>query len=264
VAIFKNEADILKEWIDHHLEQGVDHFFLVNHNSTDNFSSVLSQYGRNRITLFHDTRIHSQVEIMNELIHDIKDTTEWIMSIDVDEFMYVQQTPQSKRYGSTVLSALSVAEKENDLMCQILVQGQLFGSSGHIKQPPSVRMNFTQCDPRPTPQTKFIIKSKNFVKYNVHLSDCKGGLLNECLTRHGETKCNVTEAVLRFNHYAILSWERFKRVKMTRGDVASSKYQNIRNKHYFRQYDNTTGNYSSCFELSEIVSGVNNEINNGR
>ena len=36
VAIFKNESWILKEWIEHYLNQGVDHFFLIDNGSTDN------------------------------------------------------------------------------------------------------------------------------------------------------------------------------------------------------------------------------------
>jgi len=263
VAIFKNEADVMKEWIDHHLQQGVDHFFLVNHNSTDNFSSILSRYGRNKITVLNDTRMYSQVKIMNELIHKIKRDTDWIMSIDLDEYMYVRQTSQSKQYGSTVSSALSVIEKENNLSCQILVNWIIFGSSGHIEQPPSVRMNFTHCNPSRSHLTKFIIKSNDFVNYGVHHSSCKGERwLNQCLTEH-KMKCNLSEAVLALNHYPIMSWERFKRVKMTRGDVNLPHAQDIRDENYFRNYDKMTDEHNFCFEMADIViSGLNTKKDN--
>ena len=35
--IFKNEAPFLKEWLDYHLTVGVDHFYLYNNNSDDDF-----------------------------------------------------------------------------------------------------------------------------------------------------------------------------------------------------------------------------------
>ena len=37
LAIFKNEAMNLKEWIEHYILNGVEHFYLINNGSTDNF-----------------------------------------------------------------------------------------------------------------------------------------------------------------------------------------------------------------------------------
>ena len=34
-VLFKNESLILKEWLDHHIFHGVDHFYLINDNSND-------------------------------------------------------------------------------------------------------------------------------------------------------------------------------------------------------------------------------------
>ena len=42
-AIFKNEGHYLKEWIEFHKLQGVEHFFLYNNNSTDDYEQVLYQ-----------------------------------------------------------------------------------------------------------------------------------------------------------------------------------------------------------------------------
>lgn len=43
-AIFKNEGRFLKEWIEYHRLIGVDHFFMYNNNSTDNYIEILSKY----------------------------------------------------------------------------------------------------------------------------------------------------------------------------------------------------------------------------
>ena len=40
-AVFKNEAHIMKEWIDHYLFHGVDHIYLINDNSNDKFLDIL-------------------------------------------------------------------------------------------------------------------------------------------------------------------------------------------------------------------------------
>ena len=41
VAIFSNDGRFLKEWIEFYLIQGVEHFYLYNHLSQDNFKEVL-------------------------------------------------------------------------------------------------------------------------------------------------------------------------------------------------------------------------------
>ena len=40
-SIFKNEAHILEEWIDFYIVMGINHFYLVNNNSCDNFAEKL-------------------------------------------------------------------------------------------------------------------------------------------------------------------------------------------------------------------------------
>ena len=37
IAIFKNESHILKEWIEHYINEGVDKFYLIDNGSTDNY-----------------------------------------------------------------------------------------------------------------------------------------------------------------------------------------------------------------------------------
>lgn len=39
----------MKEWLDHHIGHGVDHFYLVNDGSDDNYYEVLKPYIENRL-----------------------------------------------------------------------------------------------------------------------------------------------------------------------------------------------------------------------
>ena len=43
-AIFQNEASYLKEWIEFHKLQGVEHFYLFNNRSNDQPEKVLDEY----------------------------------------------------------------------------------------------------------------------------------------------------------------------------------------------------------------------------
>jgi hypothetical protein len=48
--MFKNEAAIMREWIEHYLSEGVDHFYFLDDGSSDNFTG--SQVS---VNLFLDT-----------------------------------------------------------------------------------------------------------------------------------------------------------------------------------------------------------------
>ena len=52
-SVFKDECHILEEWIVHYLYHGVDHFYLINDNSDDNYMDIIKKYS-NHITLFHN------------------------------------------------------------------------------------------------------------------------------------------------------------------------------------------------------------------
>ena len=43
-GIFKNEGKYLREWIEFHKIVGVEHFYLYNNNSEDNFREILEPY----------------------------------------------------------------------------------------------------------------------------------------------------------------------------------------------------------------------------
>jgi hypothetical protein len=98
-AIFKNEAPFLKEWIEFHKIQGVEHFFLYNNNSEDAFETVLAPYIANReITLVQWPFIYTQgtgsewMEIQRaayiNAIEQWGPSSVWMAFIDIDEFLF--------------------------------------------------------------------------------------------------------------------------------------------------------------------------------
>ena len=44
VAILKNEAPYLREWLDYHLLAGVEHFYLYDNDSTDDYDEIIAPY----------------------------------------------------------------------------------------------------------------------------------------------------------------------------------------------------------------------------
>jgi len=91
-AIFQNEARFLKEWIEFYKLIGVQHFYLYNHFSTDNYLEILEPYiERNEIELYHWTNPNhqkSQMETYNDALNRAKNNVKWLAFLDLDEFLF--------------------------------------------------------------------------------------------------------------------------------------------------------------------------------
>jgi len=97
-ALFRDEARFLKEWIEYHLMLGVEHFYLTNHLSKDNYMEVLQPYiDRGLVTLAHETRECTHIFRSYKTIQDEtyqkalkraeKEKVEWLLILDIDEFL---------------------------------------------------------------------------------------------------------------------------------------------------------------------------------
>ena len=86
--IFKDEAPFLKEWLDYHLTIGVDHFYLYNNNSSDEYMTVLEPYiKRGLVSLVDWPFEQSQAQAYENCIDKYKNESNWIAFIDADEFV---------------------------------------------------------------------------------------------------------------------------------------------------------------------------------
>lgn len=139
-AIFRNEAVLLNEWINHYRRQGVEHFYLIDHGpSTDNSKkSVLHHTNAGLITFFEFNFTGPRAQIIaykkQRFLSYVRTESEWIIMCDIDEFVV-------PRRGWTVQKLLRAEfERRADF---IQIPGLFFGSSGHVAQPPNVLCHFT-------------------------------------------------------------------------------------------------------------------------
>ncbi len=92
-AIFKNEAQYLKEWIEYHKIVGIDHFFLYNNNSADNYYEVLLPYvNSGLVTLENWSENYKQLKCYEHCMVQHKGETLWMAFIDLDEFIVPNST----------------------------------------------------------------------------------------------------------------------------------------------------------------------------
>jgi Domain of unknown function. len=96
-SIFQNDASYLPEWIDFHEKQGVEHFFLYNNLSEDNYKEILAPYVKKGLVEIIDwPKQHKSVAEFNALqsasymdcIKKNKKTCKWIAFLDTDEFLF--------------------------------------------------------------------------------------------------------------------------------------------------------------------------------
>lgn len=93
LAIFKNEARYFREWIEFHRIVGVEHFYLYNNNSNDDYEQVLKPYiDEDIVSLIPWPKNQAQMECYADGIEKFKNETKWMAIIDIDEFIIPNET----------------------------------------------------------------------------------------------------------------------------------------------------------------------------
>jgi len=241
-AIFKNEAHVLAEWLDHYMAEGVEHFYLINNNSNDNYQNILNQSKYvNKVTLFQETRSQVQQNSYNKNFMPVKFNTKWFMINDLDEFVY------SRNGYATIVDYLRTLP---ETVTAIGNFWHSFGSNGHVDQPDNVVDNFvtrssnydTMCQ-----RTKSMYVSYYITNFGIHTSDfCRGirissdgkSIPNKCANVDWRQRGSVEDKFnLIINHYRVQSYNWFMSVKATRGDAVFLPGIKSRDIKHFRLYD---------------------------
>lgn len=262
LAIFKNESHILEEFIKHYTREGVDHFFLIDNGSNDDYLEILSDF--ENISLVVDPSRPFQVEHYNNYFLEPTKKYDWVIVCDLDEFIYSRlQFKTIKEYLNSLRDEIS----------QVFIPWKIFGSAGFDSldnpQPDYIVDNFTKrtnYDKQSKCQgvleigqdkysfAKTIVRTKYLKKFNIHSHETTNENYigadnndyihpNKCFYKLNEDI--LSKSFLHLNHYAIQSYEWFMRIKATRGDVMTHY---IRNEQYFREFD-AISNDKDDFEL---------------
>ena len=97
-AVFKNEARFIKEWLEFYKLIGVQHFYLYDNNSTDNYKEILEPYiqaGNVDLSASYDSNVtcDAQRTSYNDCISKVRGKVKWLAILDIDEFLFpVQQS----------------------------------------------------------------------------------------------------------------------------------------------------------------------------
>lgn len=227
VSNFKDENSYLKEWLDYHIKVGVDHFYLFNQDGSEESWRILEPYQKEGIVTVHDwTKIDSKYEGPTFFFQKNKNhmgythaatyyrqETEWLLKIDLDEFLFMADEQES------IKSWLKQLDK--DSIRAIRVPRIDFGSNGHQKEPEGgVLENYIRREENPSNYKD--MANTDFLNDN-----------NRCFSSHkwayrwfsgGKIYEPDPKNSLRINHYYTKSKEEyFDRQNISRGRKVSEE-----------------------------------------
>lgn len=182
-AMFNDEAPYLKEWIEYHRMVGVEHFWLYNNNSTDDYLKVLKPYISKGIVELIDwpgadgvNYLPIQRKAYNHCIENCGKKTSWLAVIDIDEFVIPVKKPN-------LVAFLAEFDKQPHIG-GITINWQVYGTSGLATLPKDKLMveSLTYKAPtmfeegRPNHQViKSIVRPEAVHTMDVHLAIYKKG-----------------------------------------------------------------------------------------
>lgn len=268
-AIFKNESLILKEWIEYNLIIGVDHFYLYNNNSTDNYGEILKPYiDKGLVTLINwNFPPPSQFSAYENFYKNFWSETQWVAYIDLDEFICPFRDVTIKDW---------IKKYEN--YGSVVVYWKQFGTSGKIHNDNSklVTEQYTIC------WEKFYDVGKTFVNTNFTVLDFSAKNLHAMATnkrifgvsiaippvnefkkfvKYDSNRIgfgnDMKHFTIQINHYGTLSYSNYINNKIKRGDV-NSHIRDLETFYWAEQY-NVACDYKIFRFLIELKSKMSLE-----
>ena len=267
LAIFKNEAQILVEWVRHYRLEGVSQFVLIDDNSTDGGERVARGLGGD-VSVVASLGRGTQVESYRAWVHMLH--TDWMLVADLDEFVYAR--PQPGNLQPTIPQYLGTVD---ETIGAVVMPWVLFASTrdehpvsvidasrqrtkpekaernvktivrrAHLCAADSFGMHGALTSTRhalatrpPNTDTRSWTRAEDFQGTcsdwpapSGSEEDRRRALDGTCIY---QGTIPVPGAALQLNHYPLQSWEYFSKVKMTRGDVSSVAMDSVRDAGYY-------------------------------
>lgn len=220
VAVFRNEDRFLREWIEFYRLMGVEHFYLYNHLSTDNYQEVLAPYIKEGIVELYNVTSEPkntiewnqlQTSIYNNTARQTRDLVEWLIIVDTDEFLF----PVKDKDLKTLL-------KKYDQYASLSVNWKMFGTANvkHIPDNKLLIETLTMSNESTDLHVKTIVKPR-FVETigNPHYAILKPGYAQVTESFEyfiGPFIPHESKNIVRINHYWSRDYDFFESTKLAR------------------------------------------------
>lgn len=229
-AIFQNEARFLKEWIEFYRLMGVEHFYLYNHLSDDEYMEILEPYIKDGIVelkqvtkkpknLTEWNRL--QTKTYTEVAARAKDESEWLIIVDTDEFLFPIK-------DDNLIKLL----KKYDDYAALSVNWKMFGSNNIEKIEPGKLLieSLAKSTDKQDLTVKTIVKPRYVDKiehpHYPFLLHSYSQITENFEFFRGPFLPNESRNIVTINHYWARDGEFFRTRKLARVHMAGSKLSN--------------------------------------
>lgn len=263
VAIFKNECRFLREWIEYYRVIGVDHFFLYNNNSSDNYLKLLKPYiDLNLVSLVDWPFVPGQLSAYKHWWENHRKECGYAAFIDIDEFI-------CPVYDYNIKEWLQKHAKYP----VIKIDWVMFGTSGILKHDDSklVIEQYTSCWNKRLTIGKVIFncsyEAAKLDKMTNHLLTIKIGPFaiypfndtgNMCWWEYHE-KCSSPRHTIQLNHYYSRAFDILEQ-KINRGSAAHNNNWKAKVDYIARENMNKSKDYTIQRFLLQLKNNFKDEI----
>lgn len=231
-AIAKNEGPYFREWIEWHLAQGVEKFYIYDNESTDGTREVLQPYiERGVVDYQYWPGYRRQLAAYDDCMDRHRFAARWIAFIDLDEFIVPLQD-----------ASIPAFLQRFEPYAAVEVNWLIYGSGGQKEKSPAPVMTRFRRHSDPQHRLNRHVKSIVNPRRVCTMTGCHEAarLSGQAADSHG---CPITvnfkertpqQDVIRINHYAVRSLEEF-REKQARGRASGTRTTVPMD--YFTRYD---------------------------
>lgn len=220
VAIVKNEALYLQEWIIHHLSLGVEHVILYDNGSDDNTLRTVSKFINAGVLTYVAWPMRGgQIDAYNHAAKFLRHSAEWVGFLDADEYCVLH-------HHDNVYDFLSSLETD-----EVLVPWRNFPHSGHAVKPGGRTIeNYLWAYPvseGQIVQVKHFVRAEQINKVYAHFSLVNSGkirLADGSEGRFSHAISSPTYKGAQINHYATRS-QAENVARLQKGQVSGSAHK---------------------------------------
>lgn len=231
-AIAKNEGPYFKEWLDWHIAQGVEKFYVYDNESADCTAEVLKPYIESGVVNYrYWPGYRRQLAAYDDCLENHRFESRWIAFIDLDEFIVPVKDNSTAHFL-----------KRFERFAAVEINWLIYGSGGHKAKTEGAVMQRFKRHSLPNHRLNRHVKSIVDPRRVYCMIGChEAARITGCAAdSHGDVielqfrDREPQQDVIRINHYAVRSYEEFVE-KQARGR-ASGKQRTVKSE-YFAQYD---------------------------
>ena len=138
LSVIQDNEDIIKEWIEHYLAEGIGHFYLVDDNANEKTKEILEDYQKFiTFTSKSSSKVsNSEGSLINNLyINKVKEESEWAIFAMPNEYIYAK---------NRIAEITDIFKNIDEKVGKIWIPNVYFGSNNLISQPISITKGFTK------------------------------------------------------------------------------------------------------------------------